>query len=95
MSNGEGEFDYDLFIVQSLIGNYNWSSTTSSAAWHPSAMTSRFVSRASGRDEIQILRVGVQEYRKCASSEIPLAVAAPYQDARARGRTVFFQQGGS
>jgi hypothetical protein len=22
------EFDYDLFIVQSLIGNYNWSSTT-------------------------------------------------------------------
>jgi len=26
----ELEFDYDLFIVQSLIGNYNWSSTTSS-----------------------------------------------------------------
>jgi hypothetical protein len=26
----EMEFDYDLFIVQSLIGNYNWSSTTSS-----------------------------------------------------------------
>jgi hypothetical protein len=25
----EMEFDYDLFIVQSLIGNYNWSSTTS------------------------------------------------------------------
>ncbi|MEM8527477.1 MAG: hypothetical protein AAGG68_22745 [Bacteroidota bacterium] len=25
----ELEFDYDLFIVQSLIGNYNWSSTTS------------------------------------------------------------------
>ncbi|MEM6965692.1 MAG: hypothetical protein AAF573_13070 [Bacteroidota bacterium] len=24
----EMEFDYDLFIVQSLIGNYNWSSTT-------------------------------------------------------------------
>ncbi len=24
------EFDYDLFIVQSLIGNYNWSSITSS-----------------------------------------------------------------
>ena len=24
------EFEYDLFIVQSLIGNYNWSSTTSS-----------------------------------------------------------------
>jgi hypothetical protein len=24
------EFDYDLFIVQSLIGNYNWSSTTAS-----------------------------------------------------------------
>lgn len=24
------EFDYDLFIVQSLIGNYNWSSVTSS-----------------------------------------------------------------
>jgi hypothetical protein len=24
------EFDYDLFIVQSLIGNFNWSSTTSS-----------------------------------------------------------------
>ena len=26
----ELEFDYDLFIVQSLIGNYNWTSTTSS-----------------------------------------------------------------
>jgi len=26
----ELEFDYDLFIVQSLIGNYNWSSTTES-----------------------------------------------------------------
>ncbi|MFK7810670.1 MAG: hypothetical protein AB8F74_22875 [Saprospiraceae bacterium] len=26
----EMEFDYDLFIVQSLIGNYNWSSTTES-----------------------------------------------------------------
>lgn len=26
----EQEFEYDLFIVQSLIGNYNWSSTTSS-----------------------------------------------------------------
>ncbi len=26
----ELEFDYDLFIVQSLIGNYKWSSTTSS-----------------------------------------------------------------
>ena len=26
----ELEFDYDLFIVQSLIGNYNWSSITSS-----------------------------------------------------------------
>lgn len=26
----ELEFDYDRFIVQSLIGNYNWSSTTSS-----------------------------------------------------------------
>lgn len=26
----EKEFDYDLFIVQSLIGNYNWSSTTAS-----------------------------------------------------------------
>jgi len=26
----ELEFDYDLFIVQSLIGNYNWSSTTAS-----------------------------------------------------------------
>lgn len=25
----EMEFDYDLFIVQSLIGNYHWSSTTS------------------------------------------------------------------
>ncbi len=25
----ELDFDYDLFIVQSLIGNYNWSSTTS------------------------------------------------------------------
>ena len=25
----EQEFEYDLFIVQSLIGNYNWSSTTS------------------------------------------------------------------
>ncbi len=25
----ELEFEYDLFIVQSLIGNYNWSSTTS------------------------------------------------------------------
>jgi len=25
----EMEFDYDLFIVQSLIGNYNWSSVTS------------------------------------------------------------------
>jgi hypothetical protein len=24
------EFDYDLFIVQSLVGNYNWSSITSS-----------------------------------------------------------------
>ncbi len=24
----EMEFDYDLFIVQSLVGNYNWSSTT-------------------------------------------------------------------
>jgi len=24
------EFDYDLFIVQSLIGNYHWSSTTAS-----------------------------------------------------------------
>ncbi len=26
----EMEFDYDLFIVQSLIGNYNWTSTTAS-----------------------------------------------------------------
>ena len=26
----EIDFDYDLFIVQSLIGNYNWSSTTAS-----------------------------------------------------------------
>ena len=26
----EMDFDYDLFIVQSLIGNYNWSSVTSS-----------------------------------------------------------------
>lgn len=26
----EMEFDYDLFIVQSLIGNFNWSSTTAS-----------------------------------------------------------------
>ena len=26
----ETDFDYNLFIVQSLIGNYNWSSTTSS-----------------------------------------------------------------
>jgi len=26
----ELDFDYDLFIVQSLIGNYNWSSTTQS-----------------------------------------------------------------
>ena len=26
----EMEFEYDLFIVQSLIGNYNWSSTTAS-----------------------------------------------------------------
>ena len=26
----EMDFDYDLFIVQSLIGNYNWSSTTAS-----------------------------------------------------------------
>ncbi len=28
------EFDYDKFIVQSLVGNYNWSSTTSSGKFY-------------------------------------------------------------
>lgn len=30
----EMEFEYDLFIVQSLIGNFNWSSTTSSGKFY-------------------------------------------------------------
>ncbi len=30
----EMEFEYDLFIVQSLIGNYNWSSTTASGKYY-------------------------------------------------------------
>lgn len=29
-----GDFDYDKFIVQSLVGNYNWSSTTSSGKFY-------------------------------------------------------------
>ena len=30
----EQEYEYDLFIVQSLIGNYNWSSTTSKGKFY-------------------------------------------------------------
>ena len=30
----EDEFDYSMFIVQSLIGNYNWSSTTSEGKYY-------------------------------------------------------------
>lgn len=29
-----GDFDYDKFIVQSLVGNYNWSSTTSTGKFY-------------------------------------------------------------
>ncbi len=44
----EMQFDYDLFIVQSLIGNYNWSSTTSAGKLYhvgtiPNAKNQTFV----------------------------------------------------
>ena len=36
------EFDYDRFIVQSLIGNYNWSSTTKSGETLPCRYNTKY-----------------------------------------------------
>jgi len=42
----ELEFEYDQFIVQSLIGNYNWGSTTAAGKlYHVGGRTYRFVSK--------------------------------------------------